>query len=62
MEEIKIREITRKNIKKKDRIKFMIEETDELEKEKIVDATDRELDDLNMVKGIEIEEMKEIEI
>ena len=40
----------------------MIEETDELEKEKIVDATDRELDDLNMVKGIEIEEMKEIEI
>ena len=62
MEEIKIREITRKNIKKKDRIKFMIEETDELEKEKIVDATDRELGDLNMVKGIEIEEMKEIEI
>ena len=40
----------------------MIEETDELEKEKIVDTTDRELDDLNMVKGIEIEEMKEIEI
>ena len=40
----------------------MIEETDELEKEKIVDATDTELDDLNMVKGIEIEEMKEIEI
>ena len=40
----------------------MIEETDELEKEKIVDATDRELDDLNMVKGIETEEMKEIEI
>ena len=40
----------------------MIEETDELEKEKIVDTTDRELDDLNMVKEIEIEEMKEIEI
>ena len=40
----------------------MIEETDELEKEKTVDTTDRELDDLNMVKEIEIEEMKEIEI
>ena len=61
-EELKLRNITRKNINEIDRLETEIKEMKELKIEMIEHKSSRLLEDLNMEKGIEIQEIKEIEI
>ena len=61
-EELKLRNITRKNINEIERLETEIKEMKELKIEMIEHKSSRLLEDLNMEKGIEIQEIKEIEI